>query len=194
MGRDVIDQKFEEYLQEMMEYARQELVEGHLNPLRSRELYRIKQAILRQHDAVLDCVEALADGAEEPSEEHVERFVENSPFLRYYHGSDPDGLKQELEQQFREMVVDLVPIVQEDADSFDDALRNAYPDRDEAHNVLRENFRHVDLITDYTDGMDVKLGPFTVVDFSEEIQPVIMEGEERLEEEMDDDLDEIYGA
>ncbi len=192
MGRDSIADKFEDYLDEMLGYAHEQLVEGHVNPLRSMELQRIEREIRKQRDAVLDCAEELADGADEPPEEHVDRFLKHSPFTRYYHGDDEEGLEQSLADQFREMVEDLVPIVDQDTDQFGEALRAAYPDRGEAQDVLEKNFQYVDTVKEYTDGMNLRVGPFTIIDFGEDIRPVIEEGEDQLKDRMNEDLDEIY--
>lgn len=194
MVRDTVEDRFDDYLDEMLGYARDELVGNSINPVRHREMRTIETEMYQQRDIALDYAEDIAAGKKDARyRTRVQTFLGTNPFLRHYSGRREHDLKQDLTDHFTSVAEDLAPLMETDADTFDQAMRDAYPDRSDAEDVLEQNFGYIDTITDYTDGMDVKLGPLTLVDFSTDIQPVIEQGQRRLERKIARDLDDIYG-
>jgi hypothetical protein len=194
-GKTAVEQKFNGYLDEMLEYAAQELVEDHIftKGVRKREMDKIDGEMRQQCGVTLDYAEEMLKD-DVNNQEKFEDFLNSNPFLRHFSGPEDieKRLKGELLDHFQEVSEDLALMLESDSEDFPGMMRDAYKDREEAEAVLEKNFSYADTIKDYGSYLDTSIGPVTVVDFSEDIMPVIDEGRERLEETLSDDLDRIY--
>lgn len=194
-GKNVLQQKFDGYLDDLLDYAREELVESHTftRSIRQREMERIDYEMRQQRDVALNYAEDMARG-DANREHYVQQFLGSNPFLRHFSGPESveENLKNDLIEHFEKVSEDLVPLIESNEDEFEGMVKDAHEGREEAQRVLEENFNYTDIIKGYGPYLNTNIGPFIVVNFVDEILPVIEEGREKLEQELSKDLDEIY--
>jgi hypothetical protein len=196
-GKEALRTQFDKYLNELMGYARQELVEGHTltKPVRKKKMDEIDQSMHDQRDLALDYAEHLSDTGQQYDLDRIKTdFLSTNPFIQNFSGPRhmEEDLHSDLLEHLGEVANDLSALLDSDKDSFDGMMKDVYPVRDDAEQVLEKNFEYTDTIKGYGDHLNPKIGPVSVISFNDDILPVIERGEQRLETRISRDLDQIY--
>lgn len=194
-GKQELAEKFDEYLDDLAEHAHRELVEGHTftRSARRREIDQILGDMRTQRDIILDYAEEISK--DDPDDKkYVEKFLSSNPFLKYFTGPKKieEELKADLVEHFKKISNTVSRLLDSEAEDFASMVQTVFPNRIEAENKLEEIFDHSESIKDYGEYLDTSVGPFTVVNFSEDILPVIEESERMLDRNIRRDLDHVY--
>lgn len=196
-GKEELRDQFDIYLDELLDYASQELVEGHTltKPVRKKKMSDIDQSMREQRDIALDYTESVSNVGNDYDIERLKRsFLKSNPFIKDFSGpkNKKKQLYSDLFEHLDKVANDLSLLLESDAESFEGMITSAYPDREEAENILEKNFEYTNTIKSYGDHISLSMVPERVISFSDDIVPVIEEAERRLEARISQDLDRIY--
>lgn len=221
-NRGIMENQFDKYLNEMMDYAQDALSEQQGGGLfgsivsfgASMKMDGVRRDMETQRDAVLDYASEIAQGAAPDPDtvtsydhrphqgySHVDhaptqQFLQTNPFLGMLpeDSASRSALQEELLSHYNDVAYDVGDVLQEDGDSFGELMQNAYTERDDAEAVLKKNFETAKTIATYAEDMSLGFLGDMFANFENDVQPLIEDGEEYLWDVIDEDLDEIYGS
>jgi len=164
-----------------------------LRPLVDDKIEDIEVSVKNSLTLVMDYSEELARDGDADGKKYKRKFLKYDMHHNNYEGDRKKKLQKVLLSHFEKMAQDMVPLVRADTDDFWEAYARVYA-KQEAEKMVENHFSFVGkVIREFSDElkMTFTVGPLTF-DYTNEAIRVLPKIEERLRQELMEEIEEVY--